>query len=286
VNPLQKDADGKPIPLYISKDNVDFNNPRKGLDPKAIVFKPLNVVCGAVMLFAAFGFTAYVWRHGDGFVRLLGVRKGTAELMSMAACAQYIGCGLLFGCFGYVWDPNLFFLAPNFFNLGRDIIMGQKHTFLTYGVHANMFRAAIASVDDPKAEPEHPLNNKHPYKGRGDKYTNGVAANAIFAITIKLRAECLFWWCIAITSMTALVVDFKHRALLHFFHAIFAWGIMCIDLNHWLPGSLGVPFPFGWNNHVTGIGRFIGWSLGPLWFPTFIFSLCAMYWSTRLDQED
>jgi hypothetical protein len=245
--------------------DVDYTSPKKG-DPAPIVFKPVSIVIGIVMTFGWFAFVVWCWFNGgELFEEQWGLTLATAKLMSAQVIFMYVFCGVLFGSFGYCWDPNLFFLAPNMFNAGRDLVFGQKHTFLTYSDHAKMFRAAIASVHDP----QNAVNQ--------DKYTNGVAANAMLAITIKLRAECFFWWSIAAVHVLAIFVDFRHRALLHAFDAFFAFNIMCVDLNHWLPASLGIPFPFGWNNHVTGIGRFIGWSLGPLWLPTMI-NACAGMW--------
>jgi hypothetical protein len=99
----------------------------------------------------------------------------------------------------------------------------------------------------------------------------------MFAVSIKLRVECLFWIAMAGMSLMAMKMPLKDRYLAHAMQAPFGLAIMCIDFNHWLPGSLNVPFPFGHNNFVTGIGRFIGWSFGAVWVGLNLCSLIALY---------
>ena len=147
------------------------------------------------------------------------------------------GCGLFFAMFGYFWNPMFLVMAANMFTFGENMVFGNPHKSLTVEDATSMFEAAIASVTDE------------------DK--NRVAHNFLFAVTMKLRAECSFFLVTGLVCMYALRCPLKERRLLHVFLAIFGTIIMTIDISHASPVQW-----FGYNHFNNFIGAFIGVSFG------------------------
>lgn len=188
----------------------------------------------------------FYWSFMGGLVAVAMTKDLTPyiELFSFLSLFWFAAFGATFTMFGYFLNPNLFCYGANLFTFGERMMLGKPFKRLTLSDSYDMFQGAIDSVKD--------------------EAKNHVAANFAFAISIKLRVECIFCLCSLIVCVYAMKLELAERKLLHLLTFLVGTLIMATDLNH-----VGlIPFNlFGYNHFVNNIGRFIGYSFGVCWIP-------------------